>query len=171
MLTIVIEGCLKAVAKEIQVETIVLLECLLPTEIRIVLDRLVSSSYRRGSLYSTRLGITEEITVCISPVAHIIDQTIRTGDIWVSKIHESDFFRSLIITYETPRGTEFEERSNLGNWLPELLLTDNPTDRTSREGTETATWRKVLRTIITYVELCHVSVGIVVSYTTHKTYV
>ena len=171
MLTIVIEGCLKAVAKEIQVETIVLLECLLPTDIRIVLDRLVSTCYRRGSLYSTRLGITEEITICISPVAHIIDQTIRTGDIWVSKIHKSDFVQSLIITDKTPRGTEFEERSNLGNWLPELLLTDNPTDRTCREGTETATWCEVLRTIVTHVELCHISVGIVISYTTNQTYV
>jgi hypothetical protein len=130
-----------------------------------------ATCYRRGSLNSTRLRITEEITVCICPVGHIIGQSIRTSDIWVSKIHESDSILGLIVTNETPRCTDLEERCHLGNWLPELLLAENPSHRTCREDTEASAWRKVLRAVVTHVELCHISAGIIVSNTTHKTYV
>ena len=171
MLTIIIESSLKAVAEEVQVETIVLLERLLPTNIRVVLDRLVCTCYRRGSLNGTRLSVTEEITIGICPVAHIVCQAIAARDIWIGEIHESDSILGLIVTNETPRCTDLEERCHLGNWLPELFLTENPSHRTCWKDTEASAWRKVLRAVVTHVELCHISVGIVVSYTTHKTYV
>ena len=171
MLTIIIESSLKAVAEEIQVETIVLLERLLPTNIRVVLDRLVCTCYRRGSLNGTRLCVTEEITIGICPVAVIIGQAIAARNIWIGKIHESDSILGLIITNETPRCTDLEERCHLGNWLPELLLAENPSHRTCWKDTEASAWCKVLRAVVTHVELCHIAAGIIVSNTTHKTHV
>ena len=63
MLTIVVECGADAVAEEVHVETVVLLECLFPTYVRVVFHCLVSSGDTGSSRNCSRLCVTEEVAV------------------------------------------------------------------------------------------------------------
>ena len=65
VLTIVVECRPNLVIEEVDVESIVLLEGLLPTDVGVVLGRLIGSCNTRSSRNCSRLCITKEITICI----------------------------------------------------------------------------------------------------------
>ena len=104
VLTIVVECSPNLVIEEVDVESIVLLEGLLPTDVGVVLGRLIGSCDTRSSRNCSRLRITEEVAVSVGVRQRqtVCDKSIGTCDIRVGKIHEADCINGFVITYETP---------------------------------------------------------------------
>ena len=158
VLVVVIEGTAELILQEIDVETIVLLVGVLPGDVGIVASHLV------GSLPYGGIVDTENISVSIAGRNTAVVDGERIGG-----VHKAVAVQ-IGITYQTVAGTELQEAYCLGKRLEEWLIAHYPTHRHRWEGTVTLARSKVLGTIVTHIELCHVAVVPVVGNTTYQTY-
>ena len=158
VLVVVIEVTTELILQEIDVETIVLLVGVLPGDVGIVARHLV------GSLPYGGVVDTEDVSVSITGSNGAIIDGKRIGG-----VHKAVAVQ-IGITYQTVAGTKLQETYCLGKRLEEWLIAHYPTHRHSREGTVTLARSKVLGTIVTHIELCHVAVVPVVGNTTNQTY-
>ena len=131
---------------------------MLPGDVGIVARHLV------GSLPYGGIVDTEDVSVSITGRNTIIVDSKRIGG-----VHKAVAVQ-IGITYQTVAGTELQEAYYLGKRLEEWFIAHYPTHRHSRESTVTLARSKVLGTIVTHIELCHIAVVPVVGNTTYQTY-
>ena len=164
VLLVVVEGGAQLAVKEVDIHTVVLLEGLLPCYIGVVLGGLYST-FRCGAVLNTEV-------VAKSTVVHAstFQQSALVHIIGVGYVHEARG-RHFVVTYKSPGSTGLQEIDYLGEGLEEGLVTDHPADGAGGEGTETLAGSKVLRAVVTEVELGHVAVLPVVGHTGHESYI
>ena len=158
MLVIVIEATTELILQEVDVDTIVLLIGVLPGDVGIVARHLV------GSLPYGSVVNTEDVSISITGRNIAIIDGERIGG-----VHKAITVQ-ISITYQTVAGTKLQEAYCLGERLEEWLIADYPTHRHCWEGSVTLARSKVLGTIVTHVELCHIAVVPIVGNTTYQTY-
>ena len=164
---IIVESRTQTVAEEVHIETVVLLEGLLPSHVRVIFGTFIGTLRCRAVLH------TEQIGVCHTGItARRILGTLPKGClvhvIGIGHKQESAT-TNLVVTNETPRSTKLQETDVLLDRLEERFIANDPSYRTSREGTKSLAGSEVLGTIVTKVELCHVAVVPVVGDTTYET--
>ena len=162
VLTVIVHRSTETVVKEIHVDTIVLFQGCFPTHIGIVLGGF-SCSQTDCTVFNTKAVSVSAVTVRQTAVIHFI----RVGQVKETEVQVA----RLIVTYQTQAGTQFQECHPRLQRLEPFFLTHNPSHRTCREGTEAAFRRKVLGTVVTDVELGHVTVFPVVGHTSYQTYI
>ena len=77
----------------------------------------------------------------------------------------------VVVTYLTPRSAQFQVADIFLNRFPKLLARRNPTHRERGECTVALAFGKVLRTVITDIEVYQVAGIIVIGHTSHESYV
>ena len=162
VLTVIVHRSTETVVKEIHVDTIVLFQGCFPTHIGIVLGGF-SCSQTDCTVFNTKAVSVSAVTVRQTAVIHFI----RVGQVKETEVQVA----RLVVTYQTQTGTQFQECHPRLQRLEPFFLTHNPSHRTCREGTEATFRRKVLGTVVTDVELGHVTVFPVVGHTSYQTYI
>ena len=142
------------------VETIVLLGGCFPGDIRVTIRRFACARHERAVVNTevtcTVVGPPRTTVVCVElPCARQIEETAD----------------SLVITDLSDRAANLEIRNNATDGLPEFLGRNNPTERSRREETETLALGKVLRSIVTHVEVNHILGLVVVGDASHHAHI
>ena len=143
--------------KHFEVNTIILFCHLFPSHIRIT--HRIFFRVRKQS----RTAVFSELPTALSFCYCIITAPCTCH------IKETGIFH-FIITYDTIRSTQFQEINNF-LFLHEFLLRENPTGRNRWEKTEALIRCKIFRTVISCIQVHHISLLVCIRHTSHIPYI
>ena len=163
MFTVILCSGTQTVIKKIDINTVITLESLFPSYIRIIFR-----DFTRP-ICNSITGNTEQIAPSIGSFTtgiNTVNYFIQIYTIRICQIHKTSSIPvRFIIAYKSKTSTQLQKADYRFQRLEKLFLTHQPSYRPRRKSRETLIRRKIFRTIITNIELCHVTVHPVISYT------